>query len=163
MNKTTYEGTCHAKIAEIAETRTKQLNADRIENSGPYRAEMLARMDQLQRGDRVLPPCDRCRRLHMDCLKSLTVCQGCTKKHAKCSWEDVSDQELRDNPYVPRNEKEEVVELLLDSGADVNAQSGRFGNALQAASIEDYENIVRLLLEKGTDVNAQSGEYDNAH
>ena len=84
--------------------------ADRFDDSGPYKAEMLARMDQLQRGDRVLPPCDRCRRLHMDCLKNLTACQGCTRKHAKCSWKDVTDQELRDNPYVPRAEKEELPE-----------------------------------------------------
>ena len=84
--------------------------ADRFDDSGPYKAEMLARMDQLQRGDRVLPPCDRCRRLHMDCLKNLTACQGCTKKHAKCSWKDVTDQELRDNPYVPRVERDEGIE-----------------------------------------------------
>ena len=95
--------------------------ADRFDDSGPYKAEMLARMDQLQRGDRVLPPCDRCRRLHMDCLKNLTACQGCTKKHAKCSWKDVSEQELRDNPYVPRNEKEEVVET--DRNRDARSTS----------------------------------------
>ncbi|MCJ1475561.1 hypothetical protein MMC13_004224 [Lambiella insularis] len=76
--------------------------AEKFDDSGPYKAEMLSRMDSMQRGDRVLPPCDRCRRLHMDCLKNLTACLGCTKKHAKCSWKDVSAQELLDNP-VPRN------------------------------------------------------------
>lgn len=74
---------------------------EKFDDSGPYKAEMLSRMDSMQRGDRVLPPCDRCRRLHMDCLKNLTACLGCTKKHAKCSWKDVSKQELLDNP-VPR-------------------------------------------------------------
>lgn len=74
---------------------------DRFDDSGPFKAEMLSRMEQLTRGDRVLPPCDRCRRLHMDCLKNLTACQGCTRKHAKCSWKDVSDQELIDNPRPP--------------------------------------------------------------
>lgn len=63
---------------------------------------MMARMEQLNRGDRVQPPCDRCRRLHMDCLKNLTACMGCTKKHAKCSWKDVEEQELKDHPFVPR-------------------------------------------------------------
>lgn len=29
---------------------------------------------------------------------------GCTKKHAKCAWKDVNDDELRENPYVPRDE-----------------------------------------------------------
>lgn len=76
---------------------------DRFDDSGPYKAEMLSRMDSMQRGDRVLPPCDRCRRLHMDCLKNLTACLGCTKKHAKCSWKDVTEQELLDNPHVPRS------------------------------------------------------------
>lgn len=77
---------------------------DRFDDSGPYKAEMVTRMEQLQRGDRIQPPCDRCRRLHMDCLKNLTACMGCTKKHAKCSWKDVNDEELRENPYVPRDE-----------------------------------------------------------
>ena len=71
---------------------------DRYDDSGPFKAEMLSRMEQLSRGDRVLPPCDRCRRLHMDCLKNLTACQGCTRKHAKCSWKEVTDQELVENP-----------------------------------------------------------------
>jgi hypothetical protein len=65
------------------------------DDGGPYKAEMVGRMEQLHRGERVLPPCDRCRRLHMDCLKNLTACQGCTKKHAKCSWKEVSEEELR--------------------------------------------------------------------
>ncbi|KIW05068.1 uncharacterized protein PV09_04222 [Verruconis gallopava] len=64
------------------------------ENDGPYRAEMVSRMEALKKGDRVLPPCDRCRRLHMDCIKNLTACAGCTKKHAKCSWRDVRESEL---------------------------------------------------------------------
>ena len=74
---------------------------DKYDDSGPFKVEMLSRMEQLSRGDRVLPPCDRCRRLHMDCLKNLTACLGCTRKHAKCSWKDVTDQELIDNPRPP--------------------------------------------------------------
>jgi len=82
--------------------QVKPSPADRFDDSGPYKVEMVARMEQLLRGDRIMPPCDRCRRLHMDCLKNLTACMGCTKKHAKCSWKDVVDDELRDNPFVPR-------------------------------------------------------------
>ena len=78
----------------------KPSSADRFDDSGPYKAEMVARMEQLQRGDRIMPPCDRCRRLHMDCLKNLTACMGCTKKHAKCSWKEVRDEELAENPFV---------------------------------------------------------------
>ena len=64
------------------------------EDKEPYKAEMVSRMEGLQKGDRILPPCDRCRRLHMDCLKNLTACMGCTKKHAKCSWREVREEEL---------------------------------------------------------------------
>jgi hypothetical protein len=63
-------------------------------DDGPYKAEMMNRMETIQRGERVVPPCDRCRRLHMDCIKNLTACLGCTKKHAKCGWRDVHPDEL---------------------------------------------------------------------
>ncbi|KAL8753100.1 MAG: hypothetical protein Q9184_005523 [Pyrenodesmia sp. 2 TL-2023] len=86
----------------------KTTQQDRFDDSGPYKSDMMARMEQLSRGDRVRPPCDRCRRLHMDCLKNLTACMGCTKKHAKCSWKDVTDQELVDNPLVSRSAREEM-------------------------------------------------------
>jgi hypothetical protein len=51
-----------------------------------------------------------------------------------------------------------TVQLLLEKGADVNAQGGRYGNALQVASYRGHEAIVKLVLEKGADVNAQ-GRY----
>ncbi|KAG4414253.1 hypothetical protein IFR04_012625, partial [Cadophora malorum] len=55
-----------------------------------------------------------------------------------------------------------LVALLLEKGADVNAQGGDYDNALQAASSEGYEAIVALLLEKGADANAQGGKHGNA-
>jgi ankyrin repeat protein len=55
-----------------------------------------------------------------------------------------------------------VVELLLGKGADVNAQGGDFGNALQAASHEGHEKVIKLLLGKGADVNAQDSRFGNA-
>ena len=56
----------------------------------------------------------------------------------------------------------EIVELLLSKNADVNAQGGHFGNALQAASYQGHREIVELLLSKNADVNAQGGFYGNA-
>jgi ankyrin repeat protein len=38
-------------------------------------------------------------------------------------------------------------------GADVNAQGGEYGNALQAASSSGNQEIVELLIEMGADVN----------
>jgi hypothetical protein len=55
-----------------------------------------------------------------------------------------------------------VNKLLLSKGADINAQGGRYGNALQAASEQGHDKIVELLLSKGADVNAQGGRYGNA-
>ena len=57
---------------------------------------------------------------------------------------------------------EAVVELLLEKGADVDAQGGYYGNALQAAADGGHEAVVKLLLEKGADVDAQGGYYGNA-
>ncbi|KAF3897039.1 C6 finger domain-containing protein, variant [Trichophyton interdigitale] len=69
------------------------------DETAPFKAAMVARMEDLARGERILPPCDRCRRLNMHCLKNLTACMGCTKKHAKCSWRDVKAEELqKDHP-----------------------------------------------------------------
>ena len=50
--------------------------------------------------------------------------------------------------------RESVVQLLLEKGADVNAQGGQYGNALHAAVLGGHKRIVQLLLEKGADVNA---------
>ncbi|OCK96816.1 uncharacterized protein K441DRAFT_656827 [Cenococcum geophilum 1.58] len=50
-----------------------------------------------------------------------------------------------------------AVKYLLSQGADVNAQGGHYGNALQAASIEGHDKIVEQLLSKDADVNAQGG------
>ncbi|KAJ7247552.1 ectomycorrhiza-induced ankyrin-domain/NACHT-domain-containing protein [Mycena rebaudengoi] len=56
----------------------------------------------------------------------------------------------------------QIVWGLLDQGADLNAQCGRLGNALQAAAYQGHIEIAHLLLENGADVNAQGGKYGNA-
>ena len=55
-----------------------------------------------------------------------------------------------------------MVQILLNKGADVNAQGGEYGNALQAASSGGHDQVVQILLDKGADVNAQRGKYGNA-
>jgi ankyrin repeat protein len=52
----------------------------------------------------------------------------------------------------------EIVQLLLNHGADVNIRRGDSGTALQAASAIGYLEIVQLLLNHGADDNIQ-GEY----
>lgn len=59
-----------------------------------FRPLITQKIDKLVRGDIIRPPCDRCRRLKLQCIKHLTACQGCTKKHAKCSWKAVTNDEV---------------------------------------------------------------------
>jgi ankyrin repeat protein len=47
-----------------------------------------------------------------------------------------------------------IVERLLEAGADFNAQGGKCGNALQAASYGGHNVIVERLFEAGADANA---------
>jgi ankyrin repeat protein len=56
----------------------------------------------------------------------------------------------------------EIVQLLLDKGVDINAQSQKYGSALTAASSRGYKTIVQLLLDNGANVNAQNGESKSA-
>jgi len=55
-----------------------------------------------------------------------------------------------------------IARLLLIKGADVNAQGGFYGNALQAASAGGHEQVVKTLLDENADVKAQGGHYGNA-
>jgi hypothetical protein len=55
---------------------------------------ITGRLERLIKGEQIFPPCDRCRRLKVQCVKNLTACSGCTKKHAKCSWKAVTTEEL---------------------------------------------------------------------
>ena len=47
-----------------------------------------------------------------------------------------------------------VAESFLNEGADVNAQGGYYGNALQAASEGGHDQVVQMLLDKGADIDA---------
>jgi len=91
------------------------------------------------------------------------------KRHATTAGAEFTDltdlkRQMHDKALLLASEAgdEEEVELLLDEGADVNAQGGEYGNALQAASYGGHAKVVELLLDKGADVDAQGGEYGNA-
>ncbi|KAL0939594.1 uncharacterized protein CTRU02_206204 [Colletotrichum truncatum] len=86
-----------------------------------------------------------------------------------CLYQPDDDRNLHPSPpkapplyYACCSGLSRVIRTLLDNGADVNAQGGSYGNALQAASDRGYEEIVRLLLDNRADVNAQGGYYSNA-
>ena len=49
--------------------------------------------------------------------------------------------------------------MLLEKGADINVQCGKYGNALLAASYGGHPDVVRMLHAEGADVNAPGIEY----
>lgn len=57
--------------------------------------------------------------------------------------------------YAAEAGNEDVVRILLDNGADVNARGGTTGNALCAASKTGQDDIIRILLENGAEINAR--------
>ncbi|KAH0538580.1 hypothetical protein FGG08_004830 [Glutinoglossum americanum] len=61
-----------------------------------------------------------------------------------------------------QNDHLNVVALLLDRGADVNAQGGPLGNALQAAAWNGNLLMVTLLIAYGANVNAGGGLFGAA-
>lgn len=52
-----------------------------------------------------------------------------------------------------------TVRYLLAEGADVNAQCGRHGSALQAASARGHLEVIEMLIEAGVDINAKFNTY----
>uniref|UniRef100_L2FBA5 Nacht and ankyrin domain protein n=1 Tax=Colletotrichum fructicola (strain Nara gc5) TaxID=1213859 RepID=L2FBA5_COLFN len=60
------------------------------------------------------------------------------------------------------NGHSDVVQLLLNKGANANVQCGEYGNALQAASYRGHLDVARLLLEEGAIINAQGGRFETA-
>jgi hypothetical protein len=49
-------------------------------------------------------------------------------------------------PVVPVHKVVRMMRMLMDARADVNAQGGACGNALQAASFRGHDKVIRMLL-----------------
>ena len=58
--------------------------------------------------------------------------------------------------------QKECMQMLIQSGADVNAQTKSGDSALMKGSANGYKECVSLLLEAGADVNAQTKSGDSA-
>ena len=114
---------------------TQQAMAD--DPTGRHRPLMTARIEKLDKGDVIFPPCDRCRRLKTHCVKHLTACQGCTKKHAKCGWKTATDEEIaRVRHDMALAGETEPPELLSVTDGDYAAEAGRLA-PLRLAMRED--------------------------
>jgi ankyrin repeat protein len=58
--------------------------------------------------------------------------------------------------------REGTVSLLIEHGADVNAQTRKYGTPLYAASLRGQHRIVRILIENGAKINGQGGPFGSA-
>lgn len=54
---------------------------------------MYSRVEPLPKGWTIVPRCDLCRKRNKDCIKNRSACEACTKKHAKCTWHNVTPDE----------------------------------------------------------------------
>ncbi|KAJ6586047.1 ankyrin repeat-containing domain protein [Mycena capillaripes] len=64
--------------------------------------------------------------------------------------------------FAAVNGHQEMISLLIENGADVNAQGPCSGSAIQVASYFGHEAAVAFLIDNGADVNAQGGDYGTA-
>jgi hypothetical protein len=86
----------------------------------------------------------------------------CEKEDETCAVKATDSNGESSLMYAVKHGHCAMAESLLDRGADVNAQGGSYGNALQAASLRGHKQTVKLLLDKGANVNAHGGYYGNA-
>jgi hypothetical protein len=151
--------TCHSQVVEL-------MLADQYKST-PYDGNHSRGMDVLTWGSADL---------HVKVIvvhdKKLAILQAATKKcylvvwqllHINLNTEDEEECEacvLQD--LVTKGPSEQLWSMLIDGGADVNAQGGKFGNALQAAAWEGSTEVVKMLLDAGADVNVKGGQVGNA-
>lgn len=120
---------------------------------GQYRPLMTARIEKMARGEAIWPPCDRCRRLRMECTKHLTACSGCTKKHAKCTWKDINDEEIAYIVQMQASMAEDGgqdgadLQPVMDPGLHANGHSTSPTNG---GSLSEENNILSQMASAAT-------------
>ena len=57
---------------------------------------------------------------------------------------------------------DEIVKYLLEQDSEVDEETGRYGNALQAASFKKHVSVVTTLIQNGADVNKGGGCFGSA-
>jgi ankyrin repeat protein len=95
------------------------------------------------------------------------ICQGGLIEVARALIENGADvnAKWRDGNALHAasiNGHQEIVQLLLNEGANIDASGERYGTALQAASYVGFQEIVQLLLNEGANIDASGGRYGTA-
>lgn len=118
----------------------KSATKDDDDPSSIHRPLITARIEKLTKGDPITPPCDRCRRLRVQCIKHLTACQGCTRKHAKCGWKTVTDDEVAalkgDLPGLAEGDGEDVSTGSRSGGG--NSPDPQSASSASAAEVRTF-------------------------
>ncbi|KAL8695828.1 MAG: hypothetical protein Q9224_003129, partial [Gallowayella concinna] len=109
---------------------------------------------------------------HVGCYGSALIAAIVNTKHdaVKLLLERGADPSLSaglkyDYPIIAAarlSENVHEVQLLIDAGANVNAQGGTWHTALQAAAVDGNDDTMRVLLDAGADMHAIGGTYGNA-
>ncbi|RGP61018.1 hypothetical protein FSPOR_10253 [Fusarium sporotrichioides] len=130
-----------------------------------FRPLIAQRTDQLGKGDVITPPCDRCRRLRVECVKHLTACSGCTKKHAKCSWKTVTDEEFRQLKREMGLRDEMDVDGQSDTGPSTETLDPKDGLSNRVGDRQDAAKTSgeRTPGTYGTDEGSRPPSRDNGH
>ena len=90
---------------------------------------------------------------------SFAVEKGDIKAALKANYDGANLNKERNGTtllhYASRYSSKELIELLIDNGADVNARNKEQSTPLLGAVAEGRMNIVELLVNKGADVSAK--------
>ena len=85
-------------------------------------------------------------------------------KRGRAEWSNISSIEATGSCYrqtplyaASLNGREEAVRILLENGADIEAESF-FGTPLFSACFNSHNEVAKLLLEHGANVNYQDRE-----
>jgi ankyrin repeat protein len=103
--------------------------------------------------------------IHVRKIPSKLLEEAPVRKYATALQAAIGAQQsyLKPQSEAVRNTRLEIVQLLLRHGADVNAESPDFGDALQIAIRENDKDLTVLLLDHGADINAKRpGEFRTA-
>lgn len=65
-----------------------------VQDPEPFRNAIQDRLKLYEKYEKITPSCDRCRRTSKTCTRLLAACGPCTKKHSKCEWKKVTQEEL---------------------------------------------------------------------
>ena len=82
------------------------------------------------------------------------------------SFEDFKQRSMSDYPtpmyYASLLGLLNAMHNLKQRGVDPNASGGRYGSALQAATVNGHREAVKFLLSLGVDINRRGGEFGSA-